>query len=99
MDLLFTAAQQDFRDEIRQWLAANIPTDPLPSMDTPEGFERHREWERVLHEARWSAVAWPEVYGGRGVGLVEWLLFEEEYYLSGAPVSLATRSSTTSSCG
>ncbi|MDG2161051.1 MAG: acyl-CoA dehydrogenase family protein [Acidimicrobiales bacterium] len=90
MDLLFTAAQQDFRDEIRQWLAANIPTDPLPSMDTPEGFERHREWERVLHEARWSAVAWPEAYGGRGVGLVEWLLFEEEYYLSGAPGRVST---------
>jgi alkylation response protein AidB-like acyl-CoA dehydrogenase len=54
-------------------------------MDTPEGFERHREWERVLHEARWSVVAWPEAYGGRGVGLVEWLVFEEEYYLSGAP--------------
>ncbi|GIT46051.1 MAG: hypothetical protein Ct9H300mP12_06360 [Acidimicrobiales bacterium] len=29
--------------------------------------------------------AWPEAYGGRDVGLVEWLIFEEEYYRSGAP--------------
>jgi len=30
-------------------------------------------------------VSWPEAYGGRDVGLVEWLIFEEEYYRSGAP--------------
>ena len=51
MDLGFTPAQQAFRDEVRSWLAANIPAEPLPPMDTPGGFERHREWERVLHEA------------------------------------------------
>ena len=85
MDLDFTPDQLAFRDEVRGWLADNVPAEPLPAMDTPEGFELHREWEGVLHEARWSVVAWPEAYGGRDVGLVEWLLFEEEYYRSGAP--------------
>ncbi len=85
MDLDFTTEQLAFRDEVRGWLADNVPAEPLPAMDTPEGFERHREWEGVLHDARWSVVAWPEAYGGRDVGLVEWLLFEEEYYRSGAP--------------
>ena len=85
MNLEFTNEQLAFRDEARNWLAENIPAEPLPPMDTPEGFESHREWEGVLHDARWSVVAWPEAYGGRSVGLVEWLLFEEEYYQSGAP--------------
>ena len=85
MDLDFTPGQMAFRDEVRGWLAENLPAEPLPSLDTPEGFELHREWEGVLHEARWSVVAWPEAYGGRDAGLVEWLLFEEEYYRSGAP--------------
>ena len=85
MDLRFTAEQDAFRREARSWLAQNVPARPLPPMDTPDGFERHREWEGVLHEARWSVVSWPEAYGGRDVGLVEWLIFEEEYYRSGAP--------------
>jgi alkylation response protein AidB-like acyl-CoA dehydrogenase len=85
MDLTFTSAEMDFREEIRTWLEENVPTERLPSMDTAAGFEEHREWERVLYGARWSVVAWPEQYGGRDATLIEWLLFEEEYWSSGAP--------------
>ena len=94
MDLRFTPEQVAFREEVRTWLAENIPDEPLPSMDTSEGFEAHRQWERVLFEARWSVVNWPEAYGGREVGLVEWLLFEEEYYASGAPGRVNTNGIT-----
>ncbi|MBL77864.1 MAG: acyl-CoA dehydrogenase [Acidimicrobiaceae bacterium] len=94
MDLRFTADQRDFRDEVRTWLAENIPAEPLPPMDTPEGFEAHRGWERILFDAGWSVVNWPEAYGGREVGLVEWLLFEEEYYRSGAPGRVNTNGIT-----
>ncbi len=37
-----------FRAEVRDWLAAHVPDPPLPSLDTAEGFERHRAWEREL---------------------------------------------------
>ena len=30
-------------------------------------------------------VPWPVEYGGRGANLLEWLIFEEEYYRAGAP--------------
>jgi alkylation response protein AidB-like acyl-CoA dehydrogenase len=30
-------------------------------------------------------VSWPEQYGGREASLMEWLIFEEEYYRAGAP--------------
>ena len=85
MDLSFTPTELAFRDEIRGWLAANLPAEPLKSMDTPDGFEQHREWEKKLFAAGWSVPAWPEKYGGRDCSLVEWLLYEEEYWASGAP--------------
>ena len=84
MDLAFTAAQDAFRAEARAWLSANVPRD-LPSLDTEEGFAAHREWERQMADARWSVVAWPEEYGGRDASLIDWLIFEEEYWASGGP--------------
>ena len=75
-----------FRAEVRGWLSAHVPAEPLPSVDTREGFARHREWERELAAARLSVVSWPPGYGGRGASLLEWLVFEEEYYAAAAPV-------------
>jgi alkylation response protein AidB-like acyl-CoA dehydrogenase len=85
MDLTFTPEQEAFRKEARAWLEANVPSEPLPSLDTKEGFERHREWERKLNGGGWAMVPWPVQYGGRGANLIEWLIFEEEYYRAGAP--------------
>ena len=85
MDLTFTAEEEAFRHEARQWLEANVPKVPLPSGDNADGFAAHLEWERQLFEARWAVVSWPEAYGGRAANLVQWLIFEEEYYRAGAP--------------
>ena len=86
MELIHTPKQQAFRREVRAWLVAHLPPAPLASYDTREGFEQHREWERILFEARLSMVMWPEHLGGRGCDLIEWLIFEEEYYGAGAPM-------------
>ena len=85
MDLEFDDATVAFRDEVRAFLAENVPSEPLPHMDTAEGFEAHRQWERTLAEARLSVVSWPAEYGGRDATLEQWVIFEEEYYRSGAP--------------
>ncbi|MGA5192970.1 acyl-CoA dehydrogenase family protein [Streptomyces exfoliatus] len=85
MDLDFSAAEHAFRAEARAWLTAHVPKSPLPSLETEEGFAAHREWERTLFTDRWSVVSWPEEYGGRGVSILRWLIFEEEYYAAGAP--------------
>jgi alkylation response protein AidB-like acyl-CoA dehydrogenase len=89
VDLTFTERQRAFRAEVRAWLAEHVPAEPLPSMDTAAGFERHREWERTLAGAGLSAVSWPREYGGRGADLVDWLIFEEEYWACGAPGRVA----------
>jgi alkylation response protein AidB-like acyl-CoA dehydrogenase len=84
MDLTEPDDLAAFRREVREWFAANVPRE-LPSLDTEAGFAAHRAWEKKLYDARLAAVTWPEEYGGRGAGLLEWLVFEEEYWASGAP--------------
>ena len=85
MDLTFTDQENAFRAEARGWLEENVPRPPLPSGDTRVGFALHKEWERALFDARWAVVSWPRAYGGRDATLMEWLIFEEEYYRAGAP--------------
>lgn len=86
MELVYTPQQNAFRAEVRQWLADNVPDQPLQSFDTREGFEQHRQWEQTLARGNWGMVTWPEAYGGRGCNLIEWLIFEEEYYRAQAPL-------------
>ncbi|MFH5231859.1 acyl-CoA dehydrogenase family protein [Antrihabitans spumae] len=85
MNLDLDEAATTFREEVRDFLAANVPATPLASMDTKAGFEAHREWEHTLAAARLSVVAWPSELGGRDASLLEWVLFEEEYYAAQAP--------------
>ncbi|MFB9312028.1 acyl-CoA dehydrogenase family protein [Nocardioides plantarum] len=85
MDLTLSESELAFQAETRAWLAAHVPAEPLASMDTAEGWAQHQAWERQLSDARWSVVSWPERYHGRDASLVEWVIFEEEYYRAGAP--------------
>jgi len=86
MELAYTDEQQAFRAEVRSWLAVNVPAEPLQSFDIEEGFKAHRQWEATLNSGRWGMVTWPEALGGRGCDLIEWLIFEEEYYRAQAPL-------------
>jgi alkylation response protein AidB-like acyl-CoA dehydrogenase len=85
VDLTFTEQEQAFRSEARTWLEANVPRPALPSGDTREGFALHKDWERALFDEKWAVVSWPREYGGRDATLMEWLIFEEEYYRAGGP--------------
>jgi alkylation response protein AidB-like acyl-CoA dehydrogenase len=85
MDLTWSDAEQEFRSAAASWLKAHVPSKPLPSGDTREGFAAHVRWEKELHAAGWSVVSWPRAYGGRDATLWQWLIFEEEYYRAGAP--------------
>jgi len=85
MDLTYSEREDAFRAEARAWLEANVPQAPLASFDTAEGARAHREWEKRLDAGGWAMVPWPQAYGGRGANLLEWLVFEEEYYRARAP--------------
>ncbi|MFG2497585.1 acyl-CoA dehydrogenase family protein [Streptomyces sp. NPDC048441] len=89
MDLDFTAEEGEFRQRARAWLTRHVPSEPLPSLETREGFAAHRAWESELSADRWSVVSWPEEYGGQGVDIVKWLMFEEEYFAAGGPARVS----------
>ncbi len=90
MDLSLTPEQESFRDEVRSWLAANVPAEPLGPTSTPEGFAAHRVWEQRLFEAGYSAINWPAAYGGRDADLLTQAVFAEEYARAGAPERINT---------
>ena len=86
MDLDYTPEQDAFRAEVRAWMTAHVPAAPLRTLEGREGFDQHVLWERELAAGNWGMVTWPEAYGGRGLDLIRWLIFEEEYWGAGAPL-------------
>lgn len=85
MQLAYTLQQQAFRAEVRSWMEAHVPKEPLVTLECREGYDQHAVWERTLASGNWGMVTWPEVYGGRGLDLNQWLIFEEEYFRVGGP--------------
>lgn len=75
---------EDFRTELRAWLAAHVPADPEP-VDTTGAVEYRREWQRLLHDHGWAGISWPAAYGGRDAGPLEQFIYYEELARAGAP--------------
>ena len=85
IQLRCTPDESAFRAQVRAWMRAHVPREPLRTREGEVGFAQHREWERTLARGNWSMITWPREYGGRGATLIEWLIFEEEYYRANAP--------------
>jgi alkylation response protein AidB-like acyl-CoA dehydrogenase len=83
----YSPAAERFRDEIEDFLAANLPDD-WRGVGKLEGREFHdfrRGWRRTLYEHRLLAPAWPESYGGRGLSAEEQVVLAEAFALAGVP--------------
>jgi hypothetical protein len=87
MDLRYTAPEQAFRRELREWLAATLPDvgEPPPQDDWPARRDYDLRWQRLLFDAGYAGVDWPAEGGGRGASPVEQLIFKEECERAGAP--------------
>jgi alkylation response protein AidB-like acyl-CoA dehydrogenase len=83
MDLTLSPAEEAFRDELREWLAANHPGRE-PAGDEA-AFQFRLAWQHQLHDAGWAGVSWPKKYGGRGATLVEQAIFNEEVVRARTP--------------
>ena len=86
IELAYTSEQRAFRAEVRAWMREHVPREPLQTLEGAVGFEQHRAWERTLASGNYGMITWPKEYGGRGANLIDWLIFEEEYYRAGAPL-------------
>jgi alkylation response protein AidB-like acyl-CoA dehydrogenase len=87
MDLNFTAEEQAFRAEIRQWVADHLPQDISHKVHNALRLNKDdlQRWAKILGQQGWHGWAWPKQFGGPGWNAVQRHLFEEECALAGAP--------------
>src|SRR5438093_10646933 len=90
MDFAFTDAELAFAAEARTWLDAHLPPawrrdHCWVRADDPAWLGIARDWQRMLFEGGWAAIAWPRAHGGRGATVIERWLFDQELDHAGAP--------------
>ncbi|WP_370329073.1 acyl-CoA dehydrogenase IpdE1 [Mycolicibacterium hippocampi] len=82
---------QEFRAEVRDWLADNLVGEyaALKGLGGPgrehEAFEERRAWNQHLAAAGLTCLGWPTEHGGRGLSVAHRVAFYEEYAKADAP--------------
>ncbi|BBY19320.1 acyl-CoA dehydrogenase IpdE1 [Mycolicibacterium litorale] len=85
---------QEFRAEVRQWLADNLVGEfaALKGLGGPgrehEAFEERLAWNRHLAAAGLTCLGWPVEHGGRGLSVAHRVAFYEEYAIANAPAKV-----------
>lgn len=84
MYLRDTSEQARFRAEAAEWLETHLPEGwgmpGHPKPETPaEEVAFLRGWQRTLYDGGWAGLDWPTEYGGRGIGIMENMIYHEEY--------------------
>ncbi len=94
MDFRLTEEQEAFRNEVRQFLQAEIPSDwhgvAGPTMiemelDRDDVWEMYQKMSKKLAQKGWLAMAWPREYGGQERSHIEQAIFFEEMAYHRAP--------------
>jgi len=87
VDLLIDAKFTALRNEIRSFLAKNLPAEFARKTLAGEKLtkEEHNHWHSILRPMGWNVPLWPKEYGGPGWGPMERFIWEEESGLAGAP--------------
>ncbi len=95
MDLAFSAEEERFRAEVRDWLEARLAGEYAGVRgrggpgDEHALFDERLAWERELGRAGWIGLGWPVDHGGRGASLAMQVIFNEEYARARAPGRLS----------
>ena len=85
---------EEFRSEVRDWLAENLVGDfaALKGLGGPgrehEAFEERRAWNQHLAQAGLTCLGWPVEHGGRGLSVAHRVAFYEEYAIANAPAKV-----------
>ena len=89
MDFRDTPEETAFREQLRTWLAENIPEGwGQPGHEEPQGAARlkwFRDWSGKLYEAGFVGLTWPKAYGGYEQPITHQVIALEEFARSGAP--------------
>lgn len=89
MNLDFTEAERAFQQDVRQWMAANIPPEVTERTARGEMLDKalQQRWEKKLGSKGWLAVTWPDAYGGPGWNATQRYIFDLERASAGAPAA------------
>ncbi len=87
MDLSYSPEELAFRNEVRDWLAANLPSD---IRDKVVGYRHlskgdYTRWHKILAAKGWAVPHWPVEWGGTGWNITQRYIYDEEFGLAGAP--------------
>ena len=87
MDLAFTPEELAFREEVRTWVAQNLPKDVAYKVQNGLNLSREDQqgWGKILGKKGWLGFGWPKEFGGPGWTAVQKHLFEEECAMASAP--------------
>jgi alkylation response protein AidB-like acyl-CoA dehydrogenase len=87
VDLNYSAEEAAFREDVRAWLASNLPQDLKQKVASYAHLSKDDllRWHRILAKQGWVAPAWPKEWGGTGWNVVQRYIFEEELGYAGAP--------------
>jgi pimeloyl-CoA dehydrogenase len=88
MDLSFTPAQLEFRDEVRRFIRERLPRDIRERLRLghPPRKQDTVTWQRILNEKGWAAPHWPRAFGGCELGQAERLILLDELFRAPAPL-------------
>jgi len=87
MDLSYSADELAFRNEVRDWLAANLPKDIRDKVVNYQHLSKEDflRWHKILAKKGWAVPHWPAEWGGTGWDITQRYIFNEEFGLAGAP--------------
>ncbi|WP_300528221.1 acyl-CoA dehydrogenase family protein [Maricaulis sp.] len=87
MDLNFTAEEDAFRAEVRQFLKDNLSDEIVAKMRGMEELTKEdlENWHATLQSRNWLAAGWPVQHGGPGWNATQRHIFDEECSAANAP--------------
>ena len=91
MNIGFSAADEQFRQQVAEWMQQHLAGDfaPLRFRGGPgdEDFAPalRKAWEQALAKGGWIGAGWAQEHGGRGLSINRQVIFFEEYARAGGP--------------
>ena len=91
MDLNYTAEEEAFRSEVKDFLAKTVPADLSDKIANSRKLSRDdlMRWQSILHKRGWGGPAWPKQFGGTGWTTVQRHIFDDECAEADTPDQVA----------
>ena len=91
MDFNDTAAEAEYRADVRAWLDANAEdyrTPPAAPWKLDEFITRSKAWQAKKHAAGFTGITWPKAMGGQGLSPMHSIIYGQEEGRFHAPSGL-----------